>query len=137
MKPDLAVGITKTHRITVDRERTIEFMGEDLRVYSTPMMVNDVEYACKDFLQEHLTDDKNSVGAHVEIDHLGPTLIGMWVDITMRVTGVDGRKVSFEAEVRDALDVVGKMKHVRVVVDLAKQKERLQAKALKLAQLAP
>lgn len=136
MKPVLVVGITKTRRIVVDMERTIGFMGEDLRVYSTPMMVNDVENACLDFLQEHLTDDKSSVGAHVEIDHFGPTLIGMWVDITMRMTGIDGRKVSFEAEVRDALDVVGKMKHVRVVIDLAKQKERLQAKAFKLAQLA-
>ena len=61
----------------------------------------------------------------------------MWVDVTAKVTGVEGRRVSFEVEVKDALDLVGKAKHVRFVVDLAKQKERLQAKAAKLAQLKP
>ena len=32
--------------------------------------------------------------------------------------------------------VVDKAKHVRFVIDLAKQKQRLEAKAVKLAQLA-
>ncbi|HSQ03042.1 MAG TPA: LysR family transcriptional regulator [Burkholderiales bacterium] len=135
MKPGFAAGLQKTQRIVVDRERTIGFMGEALRVYGTPWMVRDLEIVCKDFLGEYLTPEENSVGARVEIDHLGPTLVNMWVDITAAVTGIEGRRVSFEVEVRDALDVVGKAKHVRFIVDLAKQKQRLEAKAAKLAQL--
>ena len=61
----------------------------------------------------------------------------MWVDVTVSVTAVEGRRVSFDAEVRDALEVVGRAKHVRFVVDFAKQKERLEAKTAKLAQLKP
>lgn len=135
MKPGLTSGMTHTQRYNVDEESTIGFMGEGLRVYATPFMVRDIERACRDFLGRYLGADENSVGARMEIDHLGPTLKGMWVDVHATVTGVDGRRVSFEAEVRDALDVVGKAKHVRFVVDLAKQKERLEAKAAKLAQL--
>lgn len=135
MKPGLAAGMSRTQRIVVDTDRTIGFMGEALRVYATPSMVRDVEITCKDFLGEYLTPEENSVGARVEIDHLGPTLRGMWVDVTVTVTGIEGRRVNFDAEVRDALDVVGRAKHVRFVVDLAKQKERLEAKAAKLAQL--
>ena len=135
MNPEFKAGMTRTVRVEIDTERTIGFMGEALRVYATPSMVRDVEIACKDFLGESLTPEENSVGARVEIDHLGPTLRGMWVDVKVTVLGVEGRRVNFEAEVRDALDLVGKAKHTRFVVDLAKQKERLEAKAAKLAAL--
>lgn len=135
MKPGLTAGMTQTKRYTIDTDRTIGFMGDALRVYATPMMVRDIEMTCKDFLGEYLTPEENSVGARVEIDHLGPTLLNMWVEVTATVTGVDGRRVNFDVEVKDALDTVGRAKHVRFVVDLAKQKERLEAKAAKLAQL--
>lgn len=135
MDSSLTAGLTETRRYEIDTDRTIGFMGEALRVYSTPSMVLDVERTCKDFLQRHLSDAESSVGARVEIDHLGPTLRGMWVDVTIKVTAVEGRRVNFEAEVRDALDVVGRAKHIRFVVDLAKQKERLEAKAAKVAAL--
>lgn len=135
MNPEFKAGMTKTVRVEIDTDRTIGFMGEALRVYATPSMVRDVEIACKDYLGEYLTPEENSVGARVEIDHLGPTLRGMWVDVKVTVVGVEGRRVNFEAEVRDALDLVGKAKHTRFVVDLAKQKERLEAKAAKLAAL--
>lgn len=135
MKTGLAIGMTRTRRYDVDEDRTIGFMGEHLRVYATPSMVLDIERTCREFMEEYLAKTENSVGARMEIDHLGPTLKGMWVDVTVSVTAIEGRRVSLDAEVRDALDVVGKAKHVRFVVDLAKQRERLEAKAAKVAQL--
>ena len=135
MQADLRAGLTHTQRVVVDRDRTIGFMGEAMRVYSTPSMVSDIERTCKDFLAQYLTQEQNSVGVRVEIDHLGPALLGTWVDVNITVTEVDRRKVTFEAEVRDALDVIGKSKHIRFVVELAKQKERLEAKKAKLAEL--
>ena len=132
MKPGLTVGATRTKRYEIDNDRTIAFMGEGLRIYATPFMVRDMENTCRELLGEYLTEAENSVGARVEIDHLGPTLKGMWVEVTATVTGIEGRRVSFDAEIRDELDVVGKAKHVRFVVELAKQRERLEAKAAKL-----
>jgi predicted thioesterase len=137
MNPGLIPGTTRTRRVEIDTERTIGFMGDALRVYATPAMVRDVEICCKDLLQEFLTPAENSVGARVEIDHLGPTMRGMWVDVTVTVTSIEGRRVAFDAEVKDALDLVGRAKHVRFVVDLAKQKERLEAKAARLAEAKP
>lgn len=134
MKDSLRVGLSETVRVAVDRARTIGFMGEDLRVYATPAMVMDVEIACKDLLQTALDDGESSVGARVEIDHLGPTLNGSHVDITATVAEIDRRRVSFDFEVRDPDDVVGRGRHVRFVVDLARQKERLDAKAARIAE---
>jgi predicted thioesterase len=135
MKPDFRAGLTHTQRVVVDRDRTIGFMGEAMRVYSTPSMVSDIERTCKDFLGKYLTNEQNSVGMRVEIDHIGPALLDTSVDVNITVTEVDRRKVTFEAEVRDALDVIGKAKHIRFIVELAKQKERLEAKKAKLAEL--
>ncbi len=133
MKDSLKPGLETTQRITVDTDRTIGFMGEDFRVYSTPSMVLDIERTCKDLLEQHLDEGENSVGARVEIDHLGATLIDMWVDVHATVTEIDRRRVLFDVEVHDELgDKVGACKHTRYVVDLAKQKERLDAKRARL-----
>jgi predicted thioesterase len=107
-------------------------MGEDLRVYATPSMARDIEYTCRNFLIEHLDAGEDSVGARIEVDHLGPTLLDMWVDVTAKIVEVDRRRVVFECEVKDALDTVGKARHMRFVVDTAKQKERLEAKRAKV-----
>ncbi len=75
------------------------------------------------------------MGARVEIDHLGPTLLGMWVEVTAAVAEIEGRRIVFEVEVRDAIDRVGRARHTRFIVDLAKQKERLEAKAAKVKEM--
>lgn len=118
--------------IKVDRGRTIGFMGEALRVYATPSMVLDIERTCKDFLQTHLDDTENSVGARVEIDHLGATLIDQSVTIDVEIVEIDRRRVVFEASVHDELDKVGQCTHTRFIVDLDRQKARLDAKRQRL-----
>ena len=69
---------TKT---TTDRDRTIGFMGDEGRVYSTPSMVRDIEYTCHELLNEHLEDGENSVGTHVSVDHIGATVEGDEVEV--------------------------------------------------------
>lgn len=134
MKSGLEVGMTKTRRYEVDRERTIGFMGEDLRVYATPFMTRDMEVTCRDWLAEYFDEGENSVGARVEIDHKGPTLLGMHVDVTATITAIEGRRVNFDFEVHDELDQVGRGKHTRFVVTLDKQRERLEAKKARVAE---
>jgi len=131
MKPSLAAGITRTARLVVDRERTIDFMGENARVYATPMLVRDVEVACRELLLAHLDDGEDSVGTRVELDHTSPTLCGMAVGITVTAVEVKGRAVTFTVEGRDALDTICRGKHHRFVVDVAATKARLAAKAEK------
>ena len=129
MKEGLEVGATHTARYEIDKDRTIGFMGEELRVYATPIMVRDMENTCRLFLEDvYLDEDENSVGARVEIDHMGPTLVGMYVNIKITVTELRGPKVAFEFEVHDQIEQVGRGKHLRFVVPLDKQRERLEGK---------
>lgn len=129
MKTSLTPGLKATRRIAVDAGRAISFMGEGARVYATPAMVSDMEYACRDALLAHLDAGEDSVGARVEIDHLGPTPLGAWVDITVTLAEVKGRRAVFDFTARDASEEVGRGRHVRFIVDTARTLERVLAKA--------
>jgi predicted thioesterase len=136
MKSSLTAGLAAEHRFVVDRERTIDFMGEAARVYATPMLVRDLEVACRELLLAHLDPGEDSVGTRVEIDHVGATLLGMPVALSVRVASVEGRAVAFEVEGRDAVEPIVRGRHVRFVVDVAKTAQRLAAKAHKAAAAA-
>ena len=131
MKNSLTAGLSFSKTILVDEGRCIGFMGKEGMVYATPRMVSDVEYTCRDFLLEHLDAGEDSVGAHVSIDHLAATPLGLEVSIQIRVLEIDRRKVTFEFSVRDPVEEAGRGKHVRFVVETAKTRERLAAKRKK------
>ncbi|HXV61974.1 MAG TPA: hotdog domain-containing protein [Vicinamibacteria bacterium] len=134
MKPTLAPGITRHERIPVDRDRTISFLGEDLRLYSTPSMVRDIEYTALRLIQEHLDEGESSVGVHIEVDHLAATPLGQEVVVEVAVVAVEGRKISLEATVRDAVEEVGRGRHVRFVIDVARHAKRLREKLAKFGE---
>ena len=131
MKGSLKPGLAVRKELVVDQERCIGFMGKEGAVYATPRMVSDVEYSCRDYLLEHLDAGEDSVGAHVSIDHLAATPLGLTVTIEAKIVDVDRRRVTFEFTVQDPVELAGKGKHVRFVVESAKTRERLAAKRAK------
>jgi predicted thioesterase len=133
MKHSLRPGISKVRRLTVDGDRTVRFMGEEGRIYGTPEFIRDIEHLCRDLLLEHSDVGEDSVGIEVAIKHTAATLLGMKVEITAKVTAVDGRKVTLEVSARDELEPIGMGTHNRFVIDVAKTCGRLKAKAAKRA----
>jgi fluoroacetyl-CoA thioesterase len=133
MKDSLKPGISKVRRITVDRDRTVAFMGEQGRVYATPELCRDIEHTCREALLEHVSPEEDSVGIEIMVRHSAPTLPGMEVSISATVSNVEGRKVSFDVVATDELEPIGTGKHVRFIVDREKTYERLRAKAAKRA----
>ena len=131
MKNTLQAGVTGSTTLEVDRERTIDFMGEKARVYATPMLVRDVEIACRELLLKHLDPGEDSVGTRVELDHMAATLMGMRVDLTVSIAEVKGRAVTFDIAGRDSVEPICRGHHQRFVVDVKKTEERLAAKAVK------
>jgi fluoroacetyl-CoA thioesterase len=132
MKDSLAAGIRKTIRFTIDLERTIDFMGDEARVYATPELVRDIENTCRNLLLEHLEQDEDSVGTHIDLDHLAPTLLNMWVEITAILTELKGRQATFEVTAKDNLEDVAHGRHVRFIVDVNVSAERFKRKAEKV-----
>jgi predicted thioesterase len=131
MTDTLTPGLTLTRRFDIDRDRTISFMGDECRVYATPKLLYDIEMVCRELLLQHIEPGKDSVGTRVELDHLGATLLGMWVEITVTLTTVNGSAVSFDFTARDAVEEVARGKHNRFVVGIEKTAQRLKAKRAK------
>ncbi len=131
MKTTLEPGLAITKRITIDKPRTIDFLGEDLRVYATPELVRDIEQTCLEFLLEHADPGENSVGTGIQVSHGAATPLGMTVTITATVAKVEGRHVTFDVVVADDFDEVSRGSHGRFVVAVDKLKERVAAKVAK------
>jgi fluoroacetyl-CoA thioesterase len=134
MTEELKPGLTRTERITIDRERTIGFLGDECRVYATPWLVYDVEMVCRNLLLSCIGPGKDSVGTRVEIDHLAATLMGMWAEITVTVADVKGPAVTFEVSARDGVEPIAKGRHGRFVVSIDRTAERMKAKQAKAAE---
>ena len=128
MKTTLQAGLAGKRVFHVGRESTIGFMGEDARVYATPMLVRDIEVACRELLLEHLDAGEDSVGTRVEVDHLAPSLEGADVTIDVKLAELKGRAAVFEVTAFEKAEKVGQGRHARFIVDIAKTKERLQKK---------
>jgi fluoroacetyl-CoA thioesterase len=131
MKTSLQPGLRHTARYEVTRDRTIDFMGEKARVYATPMLVRDLEVACRDLLLPHLDAGEDSVGTRVELDHLGATLQGMPVTLEVELTALKGRAATFTVTGQDSVEPICRATHQRFIVDLATTEQRLAAKAAK------
>jgi len=129
------VGLTNTTRITIDEPRTIDFMGDEARIYATPELVRDIEITCRDLLLKYIGDGQDSVGTRIDVQHIAATPIDAWVEITATITAVEGRAIAFEISAKDALEQVCRGQHSRFVVDLGKTAERLREKVAKLKDL--
>ena len=131
MKASLTAGVTATSTLTVDRERTIDFMGEKARVYATPMLVRDIEVACRELLLRHLDPGEDSVGTRIELDHLAATLMGMPVELKVTLAEVKGRAVTLDVEGRDSVDAICRGKNQRFVVVVKTTEARLASNSYK------
>ncbi len=124
----VAVGISKTRQIEVAEDRVITFMGDDLRIYETPSMIADIEYACRDLLFDNLPAGYDSVGVIVNIKHLAATPIHENVQVTVEVTDIVKRTVFFKCQVHDRMELVGEGIHTRAVVSIDKHRQRVAKK---------
>lgn len=133
MKNTLTVGLSATRTIEIDTPRTIDFLGESLRVYATPELVRDFEIACREFLLDHADAGEDSVGTGISVTHGGATLRGMKVDVTVTVSKIDGRLVTFDLLAKDAVEEISRGSHSRFVIDVEKLRAKVAAKAAKAA----
>jgi predicted thioesterase len=131
MKSSLQAGIAASRQFPVDAARTIDFMGEDARVYATPMLVRDIEVTCRELLLEHLDAGEDSVGTRVEIDHLAATLLGMKVTISATLAELKGRAAVFDVTATDGVDMICRGRHARFIANVAQVKQRLEQKHAK------
>jgi fluoroacetyl-CoA thioesterase len=98
-------------------------------VFATPMMVTAMENAALNAVRNYLDPGESAVGTAVNIRHLAATPVGHRVTAEATVTKVDGRRIEFDVSARDETEQIGNGTHERMVVDLTRLGQRLNAKA--------
>jgi predicted thioesterase len=123
------VGLSKERRFVVQDEHTALHIGSgSLRVLATPAMIGFMEQTARDLMAERLPAGSSSVGVLVHVSHLAPTPVGAEVTARVEVLSVEKSKVTFNVQAGDAVEMVGKGQHERVVIDEGRFLARVNAK---------
>ena len=100
------------------------------QVFATGFMVGLIEWACMLAIQPHLDwPAEQSVGTQVNLSHSAATPPGFEVRAKVKLVEVDGRRLVFEVEASDGVDVISKGTHERFLINAAKFVEKVKAKA--------
>ena len=111
-------------------KHAVEFAGDGMpAVVSTPNIIQFLERTARQVLAPHLDVDERSVGIELDIRHLAPTPVGQTIHCTARVIAVEGSKISFQIEARDAHEIIVRGLHKRAVILMETFTKRVQAKA--------
>ena len=127
---DIPVGATGSFALTVAPQHlAIQFKDAILPpVLATPMMILMMEQAAMSAIVPYLDAGETSVGMLVNVEHLAATPIAHAVRAEAEVMKVDGRRIEFRVAAFDEQEQIGRGTHRRAVVELAKFKQRVQAK---------
>ena len=98
---------------------------------ATPVMINLMEAAALDCAENLIPTGNQSLGIKLDVRHIAATPVGMKVRATARLTAVEGRTLSFTVEARDEKDLIGDGTHQRLVVNVERFDQRVQAKLAK------
>jgi fluoroacetyl-CoA thioesterase len=128
----LRVGLKGSAEIIVGDEHTAPRVGSGrVRVLATPVMINVMEAAALDAVENLLPPGHQSLGTRLDVGHYAATPVGMRLTATAEVTRIDGRNIEFRVEAFDEKERVGDGTHVRVVVNVERFDARVQKKLTK------
>ena len=137
MKESLKPGIECDFRFRVPESKTVpnlypespEFQAMP-QVFATGFMVGLIEWACIKAINPHIDwPNEQTVGTHVNLSHSAATPPGMEVRAKVKLIEVDGRRLLFEVEASDGVDIICRGTHERFVINAAKFNEKVGMKA--------
>ena len=137
MRDTLKPGIEHELRFRVPQSKTVPALypespefREMPEVFATGFMVGFLEWACIAAVKPHLDwPEEQTVGTHVNVSHTAATPPGLEVTAKVKLTTVEGRRLVFEVEARDDVDVISRGTHERFVINRAKFSEKVRQKA--------
>ena len=136
MKDTLKPGATAEFAFKVTAEKTVPHLYPEApefkempTVFATGFMVGLMEWTCMKVLEPHLEPGEGSLGVHIDVSHIAPTVPGQTVTVDATSTKVVGRKVWFDVKAHDGIDAIGAGRHERIIVHWSKFVGRVNEKA--------
>ncbi|TYO96947.1 thioesterase family protein [Desulfallas thermosapovorans] len=125
----ISPGLTGTAQAEVNEGNTaIAYGSGDINVFATPAMIGLMEKAALSSVDPLLPRGYTTVGIKVEVEHIAATPVGGRVRAQSRLLEVDGRRLLFEVEAYDEMELVGRGTHQRFIVRADSFLQRVAAK---------
>ncbi|MBA4371700.1 MAG: thioesterase [Thermodesulfovibrio sp.] len=124
MKETLKIGIESEFTFRIPESKTVSALYPEAaefqempEVFATGYMVGFLEWACIKAINPHLDwPQEQTVGTHIDVSHIAATPVGFDVTAKVKLVEVEGRKLVFEVEAHDGVDLISKGRHERFVI---------------------
>jgi len=132
VKETLKSGIKYEHKFVVPSSKTVPALYPEAEefvampeVFATGFLVGFLEWACIKAIKPHLDwPREQTVGTHIDVSHEAATPPGLEITAIVELIKVDGRKLVFNVEAHDGVDLISRGQHERFVIN----KEKFDAK---------
>jgi predicted thioesterase len=125
----IAVGqVGKLEQVVGPEHAADRFENTGVTVLATPVVCHWFESAAVRAIAQQLEPGEASVGTRLTIEHLKATPLGMRVHVESRVVAVEERRIAFEVQAVDEVELVARGTHERFVVDLGRFLAGVEAK---------
>jgi fluoroacetyl-CoA thioesterase len=137
MKDTLKAGIEHELRFGVPESKTVPALYPEAsefqvmpRVLATGYMVGLIEWACIKAVNPHIDwPNEQTVGISINVNHSAATPPGLEVGARVKLIKIDGKRLKFEIELSDGIDIISKGTHERFIIDAEKFKHKVKQKA--------
>jgi fluoroacetyl-CoA thioesterase len=136
MKDTLKPGIESTFTFHIPGTKTVpalypesaEFQ-EMPEVFATGFLVGFLEWACIQAVNPHIDwPQEQTVGTHIDVSHVAATPAGFNVTAKIKLIEVDKRRLLFEVEAHDGVELISKGRHERFVINKDKFDSKMKEK---------
>jgi len=130
----IPIGSTNEMTWTVAPEHLASAFGSGLvDVLATPVLVGFCEEVARTMVEAGLDPGQKTLGTYVSLEHLAATPLGMQVTVHARLTEIDRRRLRFEIEAHDEIELIGRATYDRFVIDAKRFEEGIAEKVKKLS----
>jgi fluoroacetyl-CoA thioesterase len=100
-------------------------------VLATGYMVGLIEWACIQAVNPFLDwPEEQTVGTRIDVSHMAATPPGLKVTAKVKLVEVDGRRLLFEVEAHDGIDLISRGRHERFIINKEKFDHKMKSKAM-------
>lgn len=136
MQQSLKPGLKFSHTFVIPLSKTVPSLYPESEefiqmpeVFATGFLVGFLEWTCILCINPYLDwPDEQSVGTHIDVSHEAATPPGFEVHASVELIEVDGRKLVFNVEAHDGVDLISRGRHERFIINKEKFDQRLDEK---------
>jgi fluoroacetyl-CoA thioesterase len=118
----------KSEMIVSEEDLVSQLGGIAINVLSTPRLIQLMEAAAIEAIQEVIPSDQVSLGTWVKIKHLSPTPLGMKVVAHALLNAVDKNRLFFLVDAYDEKEKVAEGEHERILMSKERFLQKVEKK---------